>query len=198
MFSRHPALPPTYAVYFDPGTIAAVAFLTGGAVSAVGAIRQGQAADQQGQLAQQQANLQAQLNDQQADVLDQQAQTEIERSQAQESDFRREQSRVAAARRAAGGASGVVTGTGSSLLVDEDFATEVELQALRLRAGGVTSATRLQQQAGFERFTGEQSRFSGAISRQAGRQARIGGVVRGGASLLTGIGQAFGSLPPRR
>ncbi len=97
---------------------------------------------------------------------------------ADEEDFRRKQSFILAARRAALGAAGVDPSSGSPLLVSEDFAGEVELQALRIRSGGETTATRLEQQAVLQRFTG--------------RAARRQGFVRGGGLLLSGAGKAFG------
>lgn len=133
------------------------------AVSAVGAVSQGVAANKQAKL--------------QASILGQQATSEREAAAARESDFRANQSRVAAARRAALGASGVQQGTGSPLLVSEDFAGEVELQALRIRAGGETRATRFEQQAILERLRG--------------RGAQTGGFLRSGSLLLTGAGRSF-------
>ena len=128
----------------------------------VGAISQGRAVQAQSNL--------------QAGILQQQSVRERRQAKADESDFRRNQSRILAARRAAGGASGI-TPTGSSLLVAEDFAGEVELNALRIRSGGEVRATRLEQQAGLERFAGR------AASRQ--------GFIRGGSLLLSGAGKVF-------
>ena len=76
------------------------------------------------------------------------------------------------------GAAGVEMGTGSPLLAFGDFAAEAELQALRIRQGGETTATRLEQQA--------------ALARRGGRAAQKRGRYRAGASLLTGLGTAFG------
>ena len=67
---------------------------------------------------------------------------------------------------------------GSPLLVSEDFAAEVEFQALRIRSGGELRATRAEQQAVLQRFQG--------------RAARSAGFVRGGALLITGAGKSFG------
>lgn len=143
--------------------IATGATVVGTALSVVGAIQQGQAT-------QAQADLQGQ-------VLQQQATSQRQQAKADESDFRARQSRLLAQRRAAAGASGVDPSTGSPLLVSEDFASEVELSALRIRGGGEVRATRLEQQASLERFRG--------------RQARSAGFVRGGSLLLTGVGRAF-------
>lgn len=115
----------------------------------------------------------------QAKVQRQQAKRSRQEAASAEDDFRRQQSRVLAARRAALGASGVDPSTGSPLLVSEDFAGETELQALRIRSGGELRATRLEQQAGLTRF--------------AGRTARTQSFLRGGSLLLSGSGRAFGA-----
>ena len=140
-----------------------IALIAGAAVSTVGAIQQGQAANKQGKL--------------QSGFLLQQAAQEREQAAADESDFRKNQSRILAARRAAMGASGVDQSTGSPLLVAEDFAGEVELQALRIREGGEIRGTRAEQQAQLQRL--------------AGSQAQTGGFLRGGSLLLSGTGKAF-------
>lgn len=169
MFSkigRRPSHCGNYAMCFDPGTLslmATIATVAGGVISAVGAIRQGRASQVQG-------NLQGQ-------ILDQQAEGDRRQSEADERDFRSRQSRVLAARRAALGASGVDPSSGSPLLVGQDFASETELQALRIRTGGEVKATRAEQQAQLQRFQG--------------RQARSAGFLRGGSLLLSGAGKAF-------
>lgn len=143
-----------------------VAWAAGAAalVSAYGAIQQGQAA-------QDQANYQATIQQQQAD-------RERQIAAANEQDYRRQQSRLMASRRAILGGAGVDAGEGSTLLVSEDMASESELQALRIRNGGEVSATRLTQQA--------------ALTRMSGENAKTGGYSRAGASLLQGAGYAYG------
>lgn len=140
----------------------AIPFIAAG-IGAVGAIGQGMAAGQQAKL--------------QSSVLAQQATSEREQAGASEDDFRRRQSRVMAARRAALGASGVDSATGSPLLVSEDMAGEAELQALRIRHGGEVRATRLEQQA--------------QLARLQGKSAQTGGLLRGGSLLVSGAGRAF-------
>ena len=107
----------------------------------------------------------------------QQADRERLQAKSDEEDFRRNQSRALAAGRAGQGASGIDPSTGSPLLVAADFASEVELSALRIRSGGEVRATRAEQQAG--------------LVRQQGRAAGRAGFTRGGALLLSGIGRAF-------
>lgn len=147
------------------GFAAAAPWLTAGAaaVGAAGSIAAGQAANEQAKFT--------------ATVQRQQAERERQEAASAEEDFRRDQSRLMAQRRAIGGASGVDIGTGSPLMVSEDFAGEVELQAQRLRSGGDLRATRLEQSA--------------ALSRSSGRSARRSSFFRAGASLLSGAGEAF-------
>lgn len=125
---------------------------------------------QQGKSAKAQADFQAKVNDQQA-LRERQISSEEER------DFRRVQSSNYAERRAAMGASGIEQGVGSSLLASEDFAAEAELQARRIRAGGETKATRLEQQA--------------LLDRMAGKAAQRAGYARAGSSLLSGYAKAY-------
>lgn len=157
-----------------PIAAAAVPFLTkagastaatiaGAAISAVAAVQQGRAAANQAKA--------------QATVGRQVAASQRDQAAADESDFRRNQSRLQASRRALLGATGVEVSSGSPLAVTGDFAAEAELQALRIRSGGETRATRIEQQAG--------------LISASGRQARRAGLVRGGSLLLTGAGRAF-------
>ena len=140
------------------------ALLTAAGLSAAGSISQGRAAKKQAQF--------------EAGISEQQAQREREISAAEEGDFRKKQSAILAERRAALGGAGVQLSTGTPLLASEDFAAEVELQARRIRSGGQTRATRLEQEA--------------ALRRAAGRNAQTQGLFRAGSSLLSGYGQAFG------
>ncbi len=157
--NRHPA----YMANFDPGTISLIATIAGTGLSAISAIQQGQAADRQGKL--------------QAGILRQQADRDRQQAASDEEDFRRQQSAVLAKRRAGLGASGVDPASGSPLLVSEDFAGEVEFNALRIRSGGEVRATRAEQQAN--------------LQLASGRAKRRQGFTRGGALLLSGAGKAF-------
>lgn len=144
--------------------IAAGASVAAAGVGAIGAIQSGQAAKAQG--------------DFQSAVMLQQADRERQDAAARETDFRAQQSRALASRRAALGASGIDPSQGSPLLTDQDFAGETELQALRIRSGGDVAATRLQQSAALQRF--------------AGQNAVTSSYFRAGSSLLGGAGSAFG------
>ena len=145
--------------------ISTIATVAAAAIGAAGAISQGQAAKKQ-------ANFQAAVSRQQAERARQQAEID-------EQDFRRDQSRQMARRRAIMGASGVESATGSPLLATEDFASEVELQALRIRNGGEVNATRLNQQAELQGL--------------AGRNAARAGFMRAGSLLVQGGATAYGN-----
>ena len=135
------------------------------AVQAIGAIAEGRDAKRQADFS--------------AAVDRQRAEREREIAGQEEEDFRRKQRRVAAQSRAEGGARGVDSSTGSPLLAAEDFATEEELQALRIRAGGQSTAHRLNQQA--------------SLTSAAGKSAQTRGFTRAGSTLLTGFSTGFGA-----
>ena len=143
-----------------------IALVAGMAASAVGAV----GAASEGQDKKEAAEFSA------ADQL-QLAAREREISKVEEGDFRRVQSRFFADNRAASGGSGVQLNTGSNLLAAQDFAAEVELQAMRIRAGGDTRATRLETQA--------------LLTKRAGKAAQTRGFARAGSSLLSGASKAF-------
>jgi len=137
--------------------------LAASALSAVSSISQGRAANKQ-------AEFTAAVGRQHADRTRQ-------ISASEEEDFRRRQAQAFGEMRAARGVSGTESGTGSSLLSSQDFAAETELQARRIRAGGETQATRLEQQA--------------ELTRRVGRSLQRRGLLRAGASLLSGAAEAF-------
>lgn len=141
-----------------------IALVAVAAISAAAAVQQGQAAKKQAGFT--------------AAVQRQQATRERQVAASNERDFRRQQSRLMASRRAVLGASGVESGTGSTLLATEDFAAESELQALKIRAGGETNATRLEQSAQLQAMRGD--------------AAATGGFMRAGSLLVSGGGKAFG------
>lgn len=100
-----------------------------------------------------------------ANILREQAERERQQAAADSQEFKDQQARVLAQRRAVMGGSGVDLSTGSPLLAAEDFAGEVELQALKIRNGGDVRSTRLEQQAGLTIMKGnaaaQQTMFSG-------------------------------------
>lgn len=119
------------------------------------------------------ASAQKQQANTQAAFLQQQAERENQQAEADSHEFRDQQERALAQRRAVLGGSGVDTSTGSPLLAAEDFAGEAELQALKIRNGGEVRSTRLQQQAALTRMEGN-----------AAATASIMGGFSRGASLL--------------
>lgn len=134
------------------------AIMIGAGLTAFSAISQGRAAASEAAFA--------------ANIRQQQAAREREIAREEERDFRKAHSAFLAQRRADMGASGVELGTGTPLMTFADFAAEAELQALRIRKGGQTRSTRLEQEA--------------ALFRKSGKSARRQGLFRAGASLLTG------------
>lgn len=112
----------------------------------------------------------------QAAIMQQQAERERKQAEADATELRSRNQRLMARQRTLYSASGV-TREGTPLLVEEDTAAEAELEALKVLSGGQVRATRLEQQAGLERFSG--------------RLAKQQGYARGGALLLSGVGGAF-------
>ncbi len=129
------------------------------AVSAVGSISQGMAANRA-------ANFQAA-------VALQRAQRERDIANRNAEIFRRQQNALSGAERARRAASGVLPSEGTPLLVADAFLDEVLIGEATIRAGGETRATRLTQEATLARFRG--------------RNARTAGLFRAGTTLLTGF-----------
>ena len=98
-------------------------------------------------------------------------------SEEEATDFERRASRAAGASIAKGGGSGVQLNTGSNLLAQQDHAAEVELQALRIRAGGKTESQRLIEQA--------------SLTKAAGKSAQTRGFFKAGSSLLSSASKVF-------
>lgn len=165
-------------------TVGTTAVTLADALAVAGTATAAVAALQQGQVASNEAKFRSDLARREAVIAKQQAERERIIARQNEEDFRRDQSRAMARRRAVLGVSGVDPSSGSPLLTSEDFAGEVELQARRLRSGGEARATRLEQTAG-------QSLAEGRFLRRAGREFRTGGALRGGSLLLSGLGRTF-------
>ena len=130
------------------------------AISAYSAVKQGQA--------------QAQSLEYQAAVARQQAAREREVALANEAALRKKNQGLAEARRARilGGDD---DGSGSLLASKEHFAKDVELAALRTRAGGFAAATRLEQSAvGLQYQAGQAKAAGGRKAMLAVGKAGIG------------------------
>jgi hypothetical protein len=152
-------------------SLAAVAAIGGTALSAVGAIAQGAAAERA-------AEAEARAAEFNARIAEQQAAREREAAAVEAEDFRRREGAKRATARAARGASGV-TMAGSPLLVDEATVREIALGSSRLINQGAVRGTRLEQDA-------ELSRMSGRTARQRGKNARTAGFINAGTTLLSG------------
>jgi hypothetical protein len=145
-------------------TIGAVASVAGAGIAAVGAIQQGAA--QQKAFAFQAA------------VQRQQAERERQIAAAEESKLRSQQSAILASRRARLSAAGVDPSLGTALLGTEAAAGRAELDALMVRAGGLTRENALLNEANISQFRGASARQSSFLS--AG-STLLGGLARGAA-----------------
>jgi hypothetical protein len=161
---------------FDPKTGEHVDFTPSGechwvqiALMIASAVISAYAAAQQGQA-------RKQAMDYQAAVARQRAKREREVALANEGALRKKNQGLMEARRAR--ILGVETGSGSPLASEENFAKDIELAALRTRAGGFAIATRLEQSAELSAFQG--------------RSAQSAGYFRGGALLVGGAGKVYG------
>lgn len=111
----------------------------------------------------------------QAKVQDQQAAQERAQAEIDASRFLKEQRRTLGTARALRAASGVIPGTGSALLSDEDLVGEIALNAARIRRGGAVRATRLEQEA--------------ALLRSGRSSTLAAGGLKSGGTLLTGFSE---------
>ena len=162
---RHYGEPPRYAACYEAGTIALIVAGVGAAASAYGAV-------QSGRDAQKTANLQA-------SILEQNAEAERQAAAASASQFAKDDARDAARLRALICGTGLQSGTGTPLLVQEDRAAESELQRLKILHGGETAATSLRSQ--------------GTLARAEGAAARRKGLYEGASRLLTGGANVYGA-----
>ena len=143
-----------------PLTIALIAAGTtaaGAGVSAIGQIKAGQAAKQEAESQQAVANFNAQVQRREAQAIEQR--TEFEQVQQAKEAGRRQ-----GTLRAALGASGVVTGEGTPLLLEATQVIEDELENLLIGQRGQVAAGRARSQASIDI---EQARLFGAKGRAA-------------------------------
>lgn len=142
---------------FEPATIAVA---IGAAISAAGAISQGQASKRQFAF--------------QAAVQRQQAEREAQIAAVEEQRKRIADERQAGTIRARLAASGIDPGSGTALLVQQDFAAEAELDALLIRSGGEARASTLLNEA--------------ELAEAKGSAASTAGFAKAGSTLLTAAG----------
>lgn len=145
-------------------TLALVAGIGGGVMSAAGSIQKGQAAKQ--------------AADYNAAVDNQRAAEEIDQANAQTQDYIRKGSDAVESANAMRGATGV-TSEGSPLLVNEDTVRQVALGAARTLQGGQLRAGRLEDDAMLQKMKGE--------------NAVTGSYLDAGSSLLTSVGK-YGAM----
>lgn len=118
-----------------------------------------------------QAVNQMQVSDYNADMQEQRAKEERQIAYADEARKRADNTRALASQRAAFAANGLDTTVGAPLLAAYDSAREGELDALTIRAGGLSRANSMDQQA--------------QLTRSEGRMNGVLGIVGAGATLLT-------------
>ena len=145
--------------------IAGAIALLGAAVSAYGAIRQGQQAEAVGRY--------------NATVAQQQAESARQAAAADAETKRRQYERILGTQRARYGASGVIGSEGSPLLVMMQSEEEAALDVARVRYGGTAQAYGLESESRL-------SRFQGAFARRQSYLTATG-------TLLSGVGSAAGS-----
>lgn len=144
---------------FEATTVIAIATAASAALSAAGAIQQGEASRKA-------ADYQAALAGNEAIAVRQQADADERRQR--ESALRR-----LAAQRTRAAKGGVLTEEGSPLFVNASAGEQAEIEALEIRHAGERRATDLRSQAALRRFRGEADERAGT--------------VRAGVSLLDGV-----------
>ena len=173
----------------DPVTIALIATAASTAMSAAGAIQQGQAAAAQGR-AQQQAQ------EYNAVVKEQNAQLSRQQAGAREEQQRRQTRQVLGQQSAALAQAGIGVGTGSALDIEEQSMVRAELDALTISYEGELQATGLLAGA-------EQDRYYGEVAKSRGENERTASYMSAGASILSGAASygtmgGFGGLSAAR
>lgn len=159
--------------------LSAVLTAVSGAVSAVGAIQQGNAA-------QAAANYNAKVHERNAIIADQDRRASVKQAQVDAEDKRRDNRRTLSTLRAAYGGSGLEM-AGSPLDVLEDSALELELDASRIEYEG-----RVKNREGGIRST--QSRESATLSRMEGSAAKSASYISAFGYLASGISGAANRL----
>lgn len=141
--------------------------LAAGAVSAIGSIRQGNA-----------ANAAAQAN---AQALKQRADA-VRSATVGREEMQRAQARQVVGEQVAAGAEsgGMLAGSNLDLLRQSMF--NAEMDALNIRYQGLTEGTSLENEARLERFRGRQARTAGYLS-------AVGSILSGGAGYLNAGGK---------
>jgi hypothetical protein len=169
---------------FDPVSIALIG---GAALGAGGQIYSGMGAAAEGKSAQNMANYNAQLAEREAKMTEQKTLIE-QRQQMGEAERRR------STMQANMGAEGVVSTTGTPLLIQAQQAEQDELQNLMIGFSGAEESRSLRSEATLQRLQGKQAM-------RAGKAARTASFIGAGSTLLTGFSSAadkglFTKKPP--
>jgi hypothetical protein len=141
-----------------------------------GQIYSGMAANAEGKSAQNMAEYNAKLAEREAQMTEQK--TAIQQRQQMEDAERRKSTMIANM-----GASGVVSTSGTPLLIQAQQAEQDELQNLMIGFSGAEEARSLRSEATLQRLEGKQARAKGSALRTAS-------FIGAGSSLLTGFGNA--------
>ncbi|KKN27531.1 hypothetical protein LCGC14_0863670 [marine sediment metagenome] len=161
---------------------AVISMFAGTAVSAFSSFQQGQAQSVM-------SGYNALIARQNADLTSKRMELAKTEKKIIEQRFRKKSERTLATQRASFAKAGVEA-EGTPLIVAEETAAEIELDALAIRYAGTVEQSRLAaEQAGFEQ--------ADILSRMRGSQARIAGRLGAGSTLLTGLGRTAGIFTKR-
>lgn len=155
--------------------------LAGTAMSAYGQIQQGQAAEAEAKSQQNMANYNAKVAERDATAVEQKTRIEQIR-QAKESERRLSTLNMNM------GKAGVVSTSGTPLLLQATQSAEDELDNLMIGYEGAQEASRFRSQAGMYRA-------EGSMARERGRNAKTASYIGAGATLLKGFGD-MGAFTP--
>jgi hypothetical protein len=158
----------------------AAIMLVSAAISAGGQAYSGMAANAEGKSAQNMANYNASLSEREAQMTEQK--TAIQQKQQAGEAERRQSTMIANM-----GASGVVGTSGTPLLIQAQQAEQDELQNLMIGFEGAEQARGLRSEAVLQRLEGKKARMKG-------KAERTGKFIGAGSTLLSGFGQALGSM----
>ena len=181
-FSRHPAAPPSYAVCFDPATIAIVAVAGQAAFTLAGGAAEKQAAQARQQALEHQAK-QARQN----------AGQERAASQRAAFDQRRQARFASSTAQARAAASGAGVGDPTAVNILGDIAAEGEFRALNELFIGEERARSLETQADALVFEGNQESIAGGVAQRLSILKAATGVAQ--AKVDFDAARSFGSSP---
>jgi hypothetical protein len=150
--------------------------IAGSAMSAVGQIQGGMAAEAEGKSQQNLAQYNAALQEREAQQIEQRTALQ-QKQQAEAAD------RAQSTMRAGLGASGAVSTEGSPLMIQAKQASEAELENLNIGFQG-------SEEALASRVGAEQSRMKGEDLLAEGQARKTAGFMGAGSTLLTGFGSA--------